>query len=306
MKRRKLLIGYDGSPSSIAALAGLERAGLPVQGEARVLCAVDVFVPSHRDRSVPDEIRPVIRRARAFARKQVRRAAQSARRGARRMKALFPKWTVSHDVRADSPAWALLSEAESWRPDLLLVGAGGHSPVGRFLGSVSQMVVSQAACSVRVGRPPVSTGDRRFRVLIAFDGSPDSVAAVEAAAARAWPRDTEFRVITVIDPRKSTIVHRLAPAVIRWFLDQADDERTILGRLLETQAGRLRKAGYAVTCAVERGNPVRTLLQQSTAWRAGVIFVGARGLSHLRRMMMGGVSTAVATRAPCSVEVVRR
>jgi nucleotide-binding universal stress UspA family protein len=47
-------------------------------------------------------------------------------------------------------------------------------------------------------------------------------------------------------------------------------------------------------------------VNEANAWKADCIFVGARGLTHIKRFFMGGVSTAVAAQAHCSVEVVRR
>ena len=47
------------------------------------------------------------------------------------------------------------------------------------------------------------------------------------------------------------------------------------------------------------------LLEEAERWGADCIFVGARGLNRLERLLLGSVSTAVAARARCSVEVVR-
>jgi nucleotide-binding universal stress UspA family protein len=42
-----------------------------------------------------------------------------------------------------------------------------------------------------------------------------------------------------------------------------------------------------------------------SAWGAETVFIGARGLGVLDRLLLGGVSTAVVTHAECAVEVVR-
>jgi nucleotide-binding universal stress UspA family protein len=56
---------------------------------------------------------------------------------------------------------------------------------------------------------------------------------------------------------------------------------------------------------VKEENPKKLLLSEAEDWNADCIFVGARGLSGFERFWLGSVSTAVVTRAHCSVEVVR-
>jgi nucleotide-binding universal stress UspA family protein len=51
------------------------------------------------------------------------------------------------------PKQAILSHAEKWKPDLIVVGSHGRTGLGRFLlGSVSEAVVRHANCSVLVAR----------------------------------------------------------------------------------------------------------------------------------------------------------
>ncbi|MFX4689754.1 universal stress protein, partial [Acinetobacter baumannii] len=50
----------------------------------------------------------------------------------------------------------------------------------------------------------------------------------------------------------------------------------------------------------------RALIEEAEKWQADSIFVGARGLRGRERSLLGSVASAVASRAPCSVEVVRK
>lgn len=75
--------------------------------------------------------------------------------------------------------------------------------------------------------------------------------------------------------------------------------------IANTAADKLKAAGVAATTLVREENPKRLLLAEAVAWNADCIFVGARGLGRLERLWLGSVSTAVVTRAHCSVEVVR-
>ena len=64
-------------------------------------------------------------------------------------------------------------------------------------------------------------------------------------------------------------------------------------------------AGRA-TAEVSEGGPRRVLIDVAREWGADSIFVGSRGLDHPDETSgLGVVSAALATNAPCSVEVVR-
>jgi nucleotide-binding universal stress UspA family protein len=69
----------------------------------------------------------------------------------------------------------------------------------------------------------------------------------------------------------------------------------------------LRATGLEVQEPVMRmGDPKRLVVDEANAWSADCIFVGARGLSRMQRVLLGSVSGAVAARATCSVEVIRK
>ena len=69
----------------------------------------------------------------------------------------------------------------------------------------------------------------------------------------------------------------------------------------------LRAAGAKVTCVVREGDPKRELCRAAEEWGADCIFVGSAGFSNrFERFVLGSVSAAVAARAHCSVEVVRK
>jgi hypothetical protein len=69
---------------------------------------------------------------------------------------------------------------------MVLMGARGHSVFGGrlILGSVSQRVLYEASCSVRIARVKRTDSDSPIRLLIGVDHSKDSNAAVEAVFSR--------------------------------------------------------------------------------------------------------------------------
>ena len=76
-------------------------------------------------------------------------------------------------------------------------------------------------------------------------------------------------------------------------------------RMLETVARELRESGLIVSTVVRDGDPKRVLLREAEYWAADCIFVGSQGLSRVERLVIGSVSSAIAARAHCSVDVVR-
>jgi nucleotide-binding universal stress UspA family protein len=56
---------------------------------------------------------------------------------------------------------------------------------------------------------------------------------------------------------------------------------------------------------LKKGDPKQILIEEAESWQADSIFVGAKGMRGIERLLLGSVSAAVAARAHCSVEVVR-
>jgi nucleotide-binding universal stress UspA family protein len=80
-------------------------------------------------------------------------------------------------------------------------------------------------------------------------------------------------------------------------------EERIRTALAEAESNAQR-AGLSVTSVLEAGDPKERLVERAKAWNADCIFLGARGLTGMDRFLLGSVSSAVAMRAPCSVEIV--
>jgi nucleotide-binding universal stress UspA family protein len=314
----RILIGYDGSDCAGAAVADLRRAGLPAQAEAVVLTAVDLtphLPPSCYRPADPATLArepQILRNARTLALAAMAEARAAAARGVDRVRAEFPEWRVHPETTPDySPYRALVVKADQWRPDLLVVGSHGRSAAGRaFLGSVSQQVLGHAVCSVRVARFREDAGriaGDPVRVVLGIDGSADSAAAADAVARRAWPKGTEVRVVFAADPRVP-MAFLYAPPFGIWgpAIEQVHDGRSPATGLVETVARQVREAGFVASPVVREGDPKQVLVREAESFNADCVFVGAKGHSRLDRFLLGSVSSAIANRARCSVEVVRQ
>jgi nucleotide-binding universal stress UspA family protein len=284
----KLLIAYDGSSCADAALEDLLRAGLPRQSEATVLSVAEMSLPVLVSGG-PGEERIV-----AAYPVSLDKTESLARTACARVQSYFPGWTVKAEARSGSPAGVLIEIADQWRPDLIVVGSHGRSALGRFmLGSVSQKIVTEAHCSVRVARGRDSGVQSPPRLLIGVDGSSDARAAVEMVTKRIWPVDTEARAVIALDD------------VVSQVIDQVEGGHVWIHETLEHAGEKLRVAGLTVSSLIKKGDPKSVLAAESENWGADCIFVGARGLGRFERFRLGSVSAATAARAHCSVEVVR-
>jgi nucleotide-binding universal stress UspA family protein len=311
---RKLLIGYDGSEHADIAIEDLPRAGLPEGIEAVVLTVADVFYPPPVDPKdwgsspLDQKIRERAEEMRARAMKARDEALSVARRGAARLQELFPSWAVRAETDMNWPGWAIISKAEEWVSDLVVLGAGKHSLIERIQhGSVLGKVLAGCERSVRVGRRSPRYSEPSVRIIIGLDGSPDSEFAVDAVAQRVWPDGSAAHLITVLDNRLSFLTPSLVPRLARWSspADSADDQAWV-DRMMEAASEKLQNARLKISSEVLTGSPSQRLLDAAVDWQADCIFVGARGLSGIERFLIGSVCSDVAARANCSVEVVRK
>jgi nucleotide-binding universal stress UspA family protein len=73
----------------------------------------------------------------------------------------------------------------------------------------------------------------------------------------------------------------------------------------EDSARLLGLAGLTASWTVIGAAPGNELIAAAARTNADAIFVGARGIGRVERLLLGSVSTAVATHAGCTVEIVR-
>lgn len=307
-ERMKILIGYDGSECADAALQDLKRAGLPSEADVLVMTVADVFIPPpiSKEDMFPPHIPAVVRRAHEEAAKAVEEALELSQKFKDQLASLFPHWELSAEACADSPAWGLIKRAWKWKPDLIVVGSHGHSSLGGrlIMGSVSLRVL-EAHTSVRVARGRSEVDDLPVRVIVGVDGSANSQEALNIIATRSWPRGTQVRLVAALDTVFCVSPMPKDKAVVKWFEVSNENDLISLRQIFESWADRLRQVGLVASVELKEGDPKTLLIEEAESWNADSIFVGAKGIRGIERLMLGSVSAAVAARAPCSVEVVR-
>ena len=214
-------------------------------------------------------------------------------------------------VKEGDPKAVIVEEAEHMRADLLIVGASGHSGITRFLvGSVARTAVRFAPCSVEIARPRVQKergGKNGMRVLLATDGSECSSVAAQSIAKRPWPPNSEFEIVSVVEPEFSTLnlPHARLDSAAMEALRAADVQRA--QKAIAEAEAPIADAGLKVsdTVLVPIATPRELILDEADKFQADLVVVGSHGRRGIKRFLMGSVSEAVAMHANCSVEVIR-
>jgi len=75
--------------------------------------------------------------------------------------------------------------------------------------------------------------------------------------------------------------------------------------MIDEAVSKLNAAGLKTAVVVKEEEPKQLLVAEAESWGADCIFVGAKGMGRIERFLIGSVSSAVAARAHCSVEVAR-
>lgn len=309
-----ILIAYDGSGCAESAIDDLDRAGLQEKGSAHVISVAEVWLPPPDSIDNPVEKAPVyieeiVRHHRAKGERVLAEASIHVKHAEARVRTALPGWTVTSSATYGSPAWEILAAADELSSDLIVVGSQGQSGLSRFLlGSISQKVLTEAHCSVRIarGKNLADSVSGAARIILGFDGSKGATAAVDAVAARDWPESTEVRLVTATELVTPIAITRFVPPVVRMVEEVNLAEQHWVEQLADTAVTKLRGSGLEASLRVRAGNPKQILVEEAEAWGADCIFVGANAYgSRLERVLLGSTSAAVAARAYCSVEAVR-
>jgi nucleotide-binding universal stress UspA family protein len=149
-----------------------------------------------------------------------------------------------------------------------------------------------------------TVGMIHMKILLAIDRSKFSEAAIQAVIARGRTKDTEVRVLHVVEPPWLLVVGDMGgydPALeVAW-----DEERKQAQILVAKTAETLRSHGMNVTTSVQQGDSQSTIIDASEEWHADLIVMGSHRRNALSRFLKGNVSGVIARHAHCSVEIVR-
>ncbi len=126
-----------------------------------------------------------------------------------------------------------------------------------------------------------------MKILLAFNGSKLSEAALHAVITQRRPENTEVKLLKVIP------------------LDVTEEEVRQAQATLDLARQALRTAGFKAESTVLKDIVIESIVGVAEEWDADLIVLGWHGRTAMKRFLFGSMPAAVIHAAPCSVELVK-
>ncbi len=140
-----------------------------------------------------------------------------------------------------------------------------------------------------------------MNVLLATDGSTESIAAAEYLCRLPLPDKVNVMLLAVVGDSRSL---DRAATLERYVASPEEDER-ITREHLDKVEKVIDQAGYESKQVIKRGHPSRVIVDTAKEVDADLIVLGAVGHNSFYRIVLGSTADYVANHAECSVLVVR-
>jgi nucleotide-binding universal stress UspA family protein len=142
-----------------------------------------------------------------------------------------------------------------------------------------------------------------MKILLAVDDETFGAAITDFVLKHQWPEGTRFRILHIVGwtpPERELLKSRTLMEYLEYEYERARD-------LTDTILNRIRAAlpQVEVDAEVMEGHPARRILAIATAWGADLIILGSHGRTGISELLLGSVSHAVISNAPCSVAVIQ-
>jgi nucleotide-binding universal stress UspA family protein len=210
----------------------------------------------------------------------------------------------THLVSVDAgPAVAIDKEVAQGGQDLVVMGAGNHTWLGRLVfGSVSTHVLHGAPVPVLVVHTSPHVEHDRLKVLVGADGSPAAMGSIHTLLGMTDPDRIDVEVRTVLQTPTAAFEAYPGAVVPARYVEQAlEQAREATSTNLERALQQLREAGFDPRGSIGEGWVGNDLLHIAEREQADLVVVGARGIGRLERLALGSVSAHVARHAPATL-----
>lgn len=146
-------------------------------------------------------------------------------------------------------------------------------------------------------------------ILLATDGSPTAIRALDAACELARTQQARLIVLHVQRRHGAEVMPEGLKGLERLEhirVTEADLLRQAAGRIVEAAQQAARERGVAdVEGLIVEGDATRAIVETAGARGADLIVIGSRGIGDLQGLLLGSVSHKVVNTAPCSCLIVR-
>lgn len=143
------------------------------------------------------------------------------------------------------------------------------------------------------------------KMLVAFDGSPDSQRAVKRASALAKELAASLTVVHIYSI-PSLAYGGPGPMPLVDFKSLEDSAMSKARETLERGEALCKQEGVTAKAQLlESASIVQAILELAEKEQVDLIVMGTRGITGFKKLLLGSVSNGVVTHAHCSVLVVR-
>ncbi|PVX23767.1 MAG: hypothetical protein CW691_09730 [Candidatus Bathyarchaeum sp.] len=218
---------------------------------------------------------------------------QAGKKIIRNAEELFKESGIDVDsklVSYEDPAEFLLQLIKDEKYDLVVIGNRAENQSELYsLGSVTEKVARHAECPVLI----VKQKPKVEKILAAVDGSKHAEKALEYAVHLGKSYSSKLALLHVEEDK---LVRIGGPQVV-------DCVGTVGECILKDAATKVQ--GVSFDKMLEYGSPAEIIIKVAKKADVDIIVVGSRGLSSVRRYLLGSVSDDISMHARSSVLIVR-
>ena len=282
----KILVGYDGSEYSRAAL--IESANRVKKRGGQVLLLNSVYFDEEEFGNKPEQLGLRLEAARKIcseAKEMVRKEFNIE---------------VESFVAEGEPPEVISRTAEEMGADLIAMGTHGRRGIKRLImGSVTSGVIAHSHCDVLVVKKPCTLCTGEFTsILLPFDGSDFSKKALSHAHALAKDEGSEITALYVI-PRYEEMIGFMKTDSIRKSLYKEAD------RIIEMARTGFSGNGVTLATSIEEGNAGDKIIEIANRLKNDLIVMGSYGWRGVNKAILGSTTERVIMNSSCPILVVK-
>ena len=138
------------------------------------------------------------------------------------------------------------------------------------------------------------------KILVPYDGSNYADKALDIACRFSKDYGSKVRVLHVIDASHAWVI--IGGITLSFEEKLVSEAKKLLSKAIEYAR---KNYGITIEEKLRIGHPANDIIEEAEEWGADLIIIGAKGISGLKRLLLGSVAEAVAHHANCNVLIVR-